>query len=308
MKEASFYAEKADIGLRLDIAISKNLQISRSHAQTLIENGGVRVDGCPCVKSHLLKGGETVTALVPAPKSLAAAPENIPVDILYEDDFLLVVNKPKGMVTHPAPGNESGTLANALLYHCRGGLSTLNGPCRPGIVHRLDKDTSGLLIAAKTDEAHKGLALQIARHSFTRKYEAVCTGKLKNDAGTLDFPLGRNPKDRKKMAVNAKKTRTAVTRFRVIGRYRGYTHLELTLETGRTHQIRVHLSHLGYPIAGDGVYGKAKNPFGLQGQCLFARSISFTHPITGEALSFEAPYPPYFTKTLELLNKTFYPV
>ncbi len=291
--------------MRLDVFVSEQCSVSRSLAQTVIKDGGVKVNGCVCLKSCKLKPGDTVEAAIPAPRALEAVPQDIPVDIVYEDDHLLVVDKPKGMVVHPANGNEDGTLVNALLYRCRGRLSSINGVVRPGIVHRIDKDTSGLLIVAKTDEAHAGLAEQIASHSFIRRYEAVCDGNFGEDSGVCDLPIGRSEKDRKKMAVTQKNSRTARTEWEVLGRYRGYTHLRLTLFTGRTHQIRVHMAHIGHPVTGDGVYGKAKNPFGLVGQCLFARYISFTHPVTGQTLSFEAPYPEYFAKTLEILKNNY---
>ncbi len=291
---------------RLDVFVSEELEISRSLAQSVISDGGVRVNGFVCAKNYRISGGENIEVTLPEIKELEATPEDIPVDIVYEDEHLLVVDKPKGMVVHPAAGNESGTLVNALLYHCRGRLSSINGVIRPGIVHRIDKDTSGLLIVAKTDEAHRGLASQIAAHSFTRRYEAIADGNIKEDRGTIDLPIGRSEKDRKKMAVTYKNSRNAVTHYRVIKRYNGYTHLELTLETGRTHQIRVHLSHIGHPVTGDEVYGSGKsNKFGLVGQCLFARYISFVHPVTNETLSFEADYPEYFTETLEKLNKNY---
>lgn len=305
MKTTALTSNENSAGLRLDVFISENLQISRSLTQMLITEGKVRVNGCNCTKNYRLKGEEEIEVTIPDPVSLDATPEDIPVNIVYEDEYLLVADKPKGMVVHPAHGNESGTLVNALLHHCEGRLSSINGVVRPGIVHRIDKDTSGLLIVAKTDEAHNGLSVQIANHVFTRKYEAICDGVIKEDTGTINLPIGRSDTDRKKMAVNAKRSKEALTHFRVIKRYRGYTHVELTLETGRTHQIRVHLSHMGHPVTGDPVYGNSKNPFGLEGQCLFARFISFMHPITRKVLSFEASYPDYFEKTLEKLEKAY---
>ncbi|MBO7400763.1 MAG: RluA family pseudouridine synthase [Clostridia bacterium] len=305
METMTITVSDIDALTRLDVFVSEQCSVSRSLAQSVIKDGGVKVNGCVCMKSCRLKEGDTVEVKLPPVRELAAAPEDLPVDIVYEDEHLLVVDKPKGMVVHPANGNESGTLVNALLYHCRGRLSSINGVVRPGIVHRIDKDTSGLLIVAKTDEAHNGLAEQIASHSFIRKYEAVCDGNFPEDSGTCDFPIGRSEKDRKKMAVTYKNSREARTDWEVLARYRGYTHLRLTLHTGRTHQIRVHMAHIGHPVTGDAVYGKAKNPFGLQGQCLFARFISFTHPVTGETLAFEAPYPEYFAKTLEKLKSAY---
>ena len=305
MKTTTLTTNENTAGVRLDLYISENLEISRSLTQTLIIDGKVRVNGCPCSKNYRIKGNETVEVTIPDPKNLDASPEDIPVNIIYEDEHLLVADKPKGMVVHPAHGNEKGTLVNALLYHCEGRLSSINGVVRPGIVHRIDKDTSGLLIVAKTDDAHNGLAVQIANHVFTRRYEAICDGVIKEDSGTINLPIGRSDTDRKKMAVNAKRSKEAITHFKVIKRYKRYTHVELTLETGRTHQIRVHLANMGHPVTGDNVYGKAKNPFGLEGQCLFARYISFIHPITKRTLSFEASYPDFFVETLEKLEKAY---
>ena len=229
-------------------------------------------------------------------------PENIPLDIVYEDNDLLVVNKPRGMVVHPATGNYTGTLVNALMYHCGDRLSSINGIIRPGIVHRIDKDTSGLLIVAKNDFAHNILAEQIKEHSFTRKYQAVVIGNVKDDTGTVNAPIGRHQTDRKKMAVTLKNARNAVTHYKVIARYNGYTHVELTLETGRTHQIRVHMAYIGHPVAGDPVYSGKKYLTKLNGQCLHAYYISFTHPRTNEILAFSAPLPEYFTDFLKSIQ------
>ena len=236
--------------------------------------------------------------LLPEPVDDTAAPEEIPLDIVYEDNDLLVVNKPKGMVVHPAAGNRTGTLVNALLAHCGDSLSGINGVIRPGIVHRIDKDTSGLLIVAKNDAAHRSLATQIKAHSFTREYQAVVYGKLRQDDGTIDAPIGRSTADRKKMAVTEKNSRSAVTHYHVLARYDGFTHVALRLETGRTHQIRVHMAWLGHPVAGDPVYGPKKVIASLGGQCLHAGKIGFEHPRTGEWMEFESPLPPYFTKFL----------
>ena len=244
-----------------------------------------------------------IDVIVPDPVELNAEPENIPLDIAYEDDDLLVVNKPKDMVVHPAAGNTSGTLVNALLYYCGDSLSGINGVLRPGIVHRIDKDTSGLLIVAKNDFSHRLLAEQIKEHSFTRKYQAVVYGNFKDDEGTVNAPIGRHPTDRKKMAVTEKNSRNAVTHYRVLGRYNGFTHLELKLETGRTHQIRVHMSYIGHPVAGDAVYGPKKVITSLHGQCLHAYYISFVHPRSGETLTLFAPLPDYFTSFLKSLEE-----
>ena len=239
-----------------------------------------------------------VETTLPPPEPIEALPQDIPVDIVYEDEHLLVVNKPQGMVVHPAPGNPDGTLVNALLHHCAGRLSSINGKIRPGIVHRIDKDTAGLLIVAKTDAAHTGLAEQIAVHSFTRRYRTVVVGNIREDSGTIDKPIGRSGTDRKKFAVTNVNSKPAVTHYRVIERLAGYTHLELTLETGRTHQIRVHMAYMGHPVIGDPVYGNPKHSLGLRGQCLFAEYISFTHPITGEIMSFGAELPDFFKDVL----------
>ena len=236
---------------RLDSLVAQHLDITRSSAAKLIEEGNVTVLGKPASKSLKPKAGETVSVILPPPKDCEALPQDIPVEILYEDDELLVVNKPRGMVVHPAPGNPDGTLVNALLYHCAGRLSGIKGGIRPGIVHRIDKDTSGLLMVAKTDDAHVSLAAQIKEHSFTRVYNAIVYGNIKEDEGTVDLPIGRHPKDRKKMAVTEKNSKHAVTHYKVLERFSGYTFLELRLETGRTHQIRVHMSQKGHAVIGD---------------------------------------------------------
>jgi len=303
MNELRFTAESDDVGQRVDSFVASRSELSRSHVHTLIENGGVTVNGSAVKKNYKISADDVVLVLLPEPEPDDALPQNIPLNIVYEDDWLLVVDKPQGMVVHPANGNPDGTLVNALLYHCAGRLSTINGVIRPGIVHRIDKDTAGLLIVAKTDEAHRGLAEQIAAHSFTRRYEAIVDGNLKEDEFTLDYPIGRSEKDRKKMAVTTKNSRTAVTHCRVLERFGGYTYVELTLETGRTHQIRVHMAHIGHPVTGDSVYGKKTNPFGLVGQCLFAKYIRFTHPITGNEMEFCGELPDFFIKTLEKLRR-----
>lgn len=291
---ALFTADTKDIGTRLDVFVSAAEDVSRSAAQELILNGSVTVNGKASTKNYKIRSGDVVEATLPPPEPIEALPQNIPVDIVYEDDHLLVVNKPQGMVVHPAPGNPDGTLVNALLYHCAGRLSSINGKIRPGIVHRIDKDTAGLLIVAKTDAAHTGLAEQIAVHSFTRRYRAIVVGNIREDTGTINKPIGRSVNDRKKFVVTEVNSKPAVTHYRVIERLVGYTHLELTLETGRTHQIRVHMAYMGHPVAGDPVYGNPKHTLGLRGQCLFAEYISFTHPVTGEIMSFGAELPDFF--------------
>ena len=284
-----------DCGKRLDVFIAEKLNISRSSAQGLeIFYGEKSVP-----KNYRLVGNEIFFVKVPNPQPLDAKPQDIKVDIIYEDDDLLVVNKPQGMVVHPAAGNPDGTLVNALLHICDGRLSSINGQIRPGIVHRIDKDTAGLLIVAKNDFSHQFLAKQIAEHSFTRQYRAILWGNLREDEGTVDAPIGRHRTDRKRMAVTDMASRRAVTHYKVIERSNGFTHTALTLETGRTHQIRVHMAHLGHPVVGDFVYAKGRNTFGLVGQCLFAEKIGFRHPTTNEYLEFNAPLPDFFNAMLK---------
>lgn len=281
---------------RLDKLISDNSELSRSAAAKLIERGFVTVGEKAADKKTVLKSGEIAAVTLPEPEARDILPENIPLDIVYEDEDLLVVNKPKGMVVHPAAGHYSGTLVNALMFHCKDSLSGINGEIRPGIVHRIDKDTSGLLIVAKNDFAHIALSEQIKAHSFTREYQTVVCGCIKQD-GTVNAPIGRAKQDRKKMCVTAENSREAVSHYFVIRNYAGYTHLAVRLETGRTHQIRVHLSYIGHPVAGDEVYGNGK-PKWLAGQCLHAKKIGFIHPRSGEYLEFDSDLPEYFKKFL----------
>ncbi|MCI7758663.1 MAG: RluA family pseudouridine synthase [[Eubacterium] saphenum] len=281
---------------RLDKLISESSELSRSAAAKLIERGLVTVNGKSVDKKTVLKSGEIAVVEIPEPEPQDILPEDIPLDIVYEDEDLLVVNKPKGMVVHPAAGHFSGTLVNALMYHCKDSLSGINGEIRPGIVHRIDKDTSGLLIVAKNDFAHIGLSEQIKAHSFTREYQTVVCGNIKQD-GTVNAPIGRHKLDRKKMCVTAENSREAITHYFVLRNFAGYTHLRVQLETGRTHQIRVHLSYIGHPVAGDEVYGNGK-PKWLCGQCLHAKKIGFVHPRTGEYLEFDSDLPEYFKKFL----------
>lgn len=300
----SFVVEEP--GLRLDKWLAQKLpDMTRSGVQNLIEKGLAFSGKKVLTKNARLSPGDVVTITVPEPSSLNAEPEPIPLDIVYEDGDLLVVNKPKGMVVHPAPGNPNGTLVNALLYHCGDSLSGINGVARPGIVHRIDKDTSGLLIVAKNDFSHVRLAEQIKAHSFTREYSAVVYGRVKEDEGTVDQPIGRHPVERKKMAVlrDSASARNAVTHYRVIKRFQDFTQLCLRLETGRTHQIRVHMAFLGHPVAGDPVYGPKKVITSLKGQCLHAGLIGFVHPRTGEYLEFNSPLPSYFTDFLGKLRE-----
>jgi len=297
--EKVYTAYEDAVGERIDKWIcSQNDELTRNSVQKMINDKMVAVNGKTVSKNYKMSLGDEVLLIIPEPVELSAKPENIPVDIVYEDDDLLVVNKPKGMVVHPAAGNYDGTLVNALLYHCKGRLSSINGVIRPGIVHRIDKNTSGLLIVAKNDFSHAGLAQQIKEHSFTREYEAVVCGKFKEYEGTVNAPIGRHKTDRKKMCVTELNSKEAVTHFRVIEQYEKYAHLRLKLETGRTHQIRVHMKYIGHPVLGDDVYGTEYK--GIDGQCLHAKKIGFIHPRTGEYLEFDSELPEYFG---DILNK-----
>ena len=288
-------------GVRLDAFLSADGALTRSQAARLIAEGRVRVNGKPAAKSARLSGGETVTVDVPQLRETALPPQDIPLDVVYEDDDVIVVNKPTGLVVHPAPGHPDGTLVNALLHHCGDSLSGIGGEKRPGIVHRIDRGTSGLLIAAKNDAAHLALSAQLKDHSLSRPYECLVTGNMKQDSGTVDAPIGRSSADRKKMAV-VPTGRRAVTHWEVVARYPGVTHLCCRLETGRTHQIRVHMAYIGHPILGDTVYGAKKPVPGLTGQCLHATGLRFVHPRTGEPVELHCPLPPEFTAMLQKLQ------
>jgi len=292
-------------GLRADQFLAESVEgLSRSAAQRLLEEGLAERGGRALKKNDRLEPGDRVTVTLPDPEPMDACPEDIPLEIPYEDEDVIVVNKPVGMVVHPAPGHPGGTLVNALLYHCGASLSGIGGQLRPGIVHRIDRDTSGLLIAAKNDAAHLSLAAQLEDHSLYREYEAVVVGNLREDEGIIDLPIGRHPRDRKKMAVDRRGGgRRAVTRWQVLARYPGYTHVRCRLETGRTHQIRVHLAALGHPVLGDTVYGSKKPYPGLVGQCLHARRLTFRHPRSGESITVEEPLPRYFEAVLEKLRR-----
>ena len=293
-----------DRGRRLDQFLADGVEeLTRSAAQRLAEEQRVLLDGRPMKKNYKITGGETLEVSLPDPEPIDAAPQDIPLDIVYEDGDVLVINKPKGMVVHPAPGNPDGTVVNAVLYHCGSSLSGIGGAFRPGIVHRIDKDTSGLLIVAKNDRAHLCLSAQLKDHTLARTYEAVVIGTLKEDRGTVDAPLDRSPKDRKKMAV-VPGGRRAVTHYEVLARYPGYTHVRCRLETGRTHQIRVHMASLGHPIAGDTVYGPARQKYDLQGQCLHARELTFLHPADGRKMHLKCELPGYFTDFLNKLGRS----
>ena len=300
----TFAAEKEDVGTRIDVFLAENMEdLSRSGVQKLIDEGMITLNGGKTKANYKLREKDVIDVTVPEVKEVEILPEDIPLDILYEDEDVIVVNKPQGMVVHPAPGHTSGTLVNALMFHCGDDLSGINGEKRPGIVHRIDKDTSGVLMIAKNDMAHQSLAAQLAEHSITRKYNAVVYNGFNEDEGTVNEPIGRNPQDRKKMAVTQKHSRHAVTHYRVIERMEKFTLIEAQLETGRTHQIRVHMTYIGHPLLGDPVYGPKKQPINLEGQALHARVLGFIHPRTGEYMEFEAPLPPHFEALLERLRK-----
>lgn len=291
-------------GERLDKILSGVLcEYSRSFVQNLFSDGLVNCNKKAVSKSFKPKSGDIIEFTVPEPKEISLEPENIPLDIMYEDNDLLVVNKPRGMVVHPAPGNYSSTLVNALLWHCNGNLSGINGVIRPGIVHRIDKDTSGLLLVAKNDTAHISLSQQISVHSLDREYRAVIHGHLKQTEGVVDAPIGRSPSDRKKMCVTKQNSKNAVTHYNVIEEYKDFSFIKLKLETGRTHQIRVHMAYLGHPVAGDPVYGPKNGVTSLGGQCLHAGLLGFVHPITDEHIKIEASLPEYFTDFLGRIKK-----
>ena len=295
--------EAAEAGLRLDAFLASALpDMSRSGAQKLLDGGLVTLDGKPVKKNHKTAVGQVFSVEIPEPEVTSVEAQDIPLDIVYEDNDVIVVNKPRGMVVHPAPGHPDNTLVNALMHHCGDSLSGINGEIRPGIVHRIDKDTSGLIIAAKNDRAHRALAAQLKDHTLARTYEAVVCGRIKNDSGTIDAPIGRHPTDRKRQSVNAKVSREAVTHYEVIARYNGYTHVCCKLKTGRTHQIRVHMAYIGHPILGDLVYGRKKPEKGLFGQCLHARELEFIHPSTGKTVHLKTELPDYFTEVLSKLG------
>ncbi|MCI8745924.1 MAG: RluA family pseudouridine synthase [Lachnospiraceae bacterium] len=307
MERKKSFEVEGKAGLRIDRYLAEELpELSRSYLQKVIKEGGVCLGGRPLKANYKVNPGDVIELALPPAVETEVEPEDLPLDILYEDSDLIFVNKPKGMVVHPSAGHASGTLVNGLLYHCRGELSGINGVMRPGIVHRIDKDTTGVLVVCKNDRAHNGVAEQLKVHSITRRYRAIVCGDLKNDTGTVDAAIGRHPVDRKRMAVTAKGGKRAVTHYRVLERFGTYTYIECELETGRTHQIRVHMGSIGHPILGDEVYGRGKLPSwmqeirGMQGQVLHAMVLGVTHPSTGEYLEVRAPLPGYF---LELLKK-----
>ena len=297
----SIIAEES--GERIDALLSRTIEgLSRSAAQRLIEKGAVLLNGLPVQKNTRCRTGDIITAEIPETEEVPLVPQDLPLDIVYEDEDLIVVNKERGMVVHPAPGHPDGTLVNALLFHCGDSLSGIGGEKRPGIVHRIDKDTSGLLIVAKNDFAHQALSAQLADRSLSRVYEAVVRGRLREETGTINRPIGRHPTDRKRMAVTEKNSRTAVTHWEVLAYYLGYTYVRCRLETGRTHQIRVHMASIGHPLLGDGLYGAPSPEKGLVGQCLHARELKFVHPRTGENIHLTTDLPDWFQTVLSRLG------
>ena len=304
METRTLQVNPEDTGTRLDAWLAGQLpDVTRSAAARLCEEGRVTAAGKPLAKNYRLGGGEAVSVTLPDPEPVDVAPQDIPLDVVYEDSDVIVVNKPKGLVVHPAPGHPDGTLVNALLHHCGDSLSGIGGELRPGIVHRIDRDTSGLIIAAKNDAAHQKLSAQLQDHTLARIYRCIVIGNLREDSGTVDAPIGRHPVDRKRMAVEPRTGRPAVTHWSVLARYRGFTHVECRLETGRTHQIRVHLASIGHPLLGDVVYGSKKPVPGLAGQCLHARRLRFTHPSTGQLVELECPLPGWFQDVLDRLSR-----
>ena len=303
METLEFNVDASANNIRIDRYLADQCpEHSRSYIQKLLKEEQVLVNGRVIKANYKTQSGDYIEFHIPDPEVLDILPENIPLDILYEDQDILVVNKPKGMVVHPAPGHYTGTLVNAIMYHCKDNLSGINGVMRPGIVHRIDMDTTGSLLICKNDRAHQALAKQLKEHSITRKYHAIVHGRLKEDEGTIDKPIGRHPIDRKKMSVHCTNGREAVTHYRVLKRFQQFTYIECQLETGRTHQIRVHMSSIGHPILGDQVYGPAKCPYKLQGQTLHAKVLGITHPTTGEYMEFDAPLPDYFQGLLEKMH------
>lgn len=303
MEQINFKITKDDEEKRIDTFLVSNLtDISRSRIQKLIEENQITVNDKNINKNYKLKKNDSIIIQIQQPKEIEILPENIPLDIIYEDNDVILVNKPQNMVVHPANGHYTHTLVNGLMYHRKDNLSGINGVMRPGIVHRIDKDTSGILIVAKNDKAHNSLSNQLKDHSMTRVYYAVVCGNLKNDKGTINAPIGRHPIDRKKMAVTLKNSKNAVTHYEVINRFKKYTLIRLKLETGRTHQIRVHMSHIGHPLLGDIVYGNQKQPFNLTGQTLHAKILGFLHPTTNKYMEFETPLPNYFEDILKKLQ------
>mgnify|MGYP004531565811 FL=1 len=303
MNEVVFEITPEMEGERIDKCISNYVEtLSRSYIQKIIKEGKAYINDAPVKSNYKVRVDDKVQFTIPDCEEPDIPPQDIPLDIIYEDKDVLIVNKPKNMVVHPAPGHYEGTLVNAIMYHCHNDLSGINGVLRPGIVHRIDKDTTGSLIICKNDEAHRKIAEQLKEHSITRKYRAIVYGRISNDEGVVDAPIGRHPTDRKKMAINERNGKTAITHYKVLERFEKYTYIECQLETGRTHQIRVHMTSIGHPLLGDEVYGNAKCPFKLEGQTLHAMTIGFIHPSTNQYVEYEAPLPEYFERLLQILR------
>lgn len=304
MEYLSMTVENQENNLRIDKLLSDRIpEQSRSYLQKLIKDGNITVNGNIVKPNYKVQANDLINLSLPEPEEPDILPENIPLDILYEDDDILVINKPKGMVVHPSAGHYTGTVVNAVMYHCNGNLSGINGVMRPGIVHRIDMDTTGAIVICKSDQAHQNLAEQLKVHSITRKYRAIVYGNFKDDNGTITGDIGRHPIERKKMAIVQRNGKPAITHYHVLERFGSYTYIECQLETGRTHQIRVHMASNGHPLLGDELYGPSKCPFHLQGQCLHAMTLGFKHPISGQYVQFEAPLPDYFTHLLQNLRK-----
>ena len=304
MEYLSITVDNQENNLRIDKLLSDRIpEQSRSYLQKLIKDGNITVNGSIVKPNYKVQANDLINLSLPEPEEPDILPENIPLDILYEDDDILVINKPKGMVVHPSAGHYTGTVVNAVMYHCNGNLSGINGVMRPGIVHRIDMDTTGAIVICKSDQAHQNLAEQLKVHSITRKYRAIVYGNFKDDNGTITGDIGRHPIDRKKMAIVQRNGKPAITHYHVLDRFGAYTYIECQLETGRTHQIRVHMASTGHPLLGDELYGPSKCPFHLQGQCLHAMILGFQHPISGQYVQFEAPLPDYFTHLLQNLRK-----
>ena len=301
--DSYLFVIQEDQQMRLDKYLAEQFpEQTRSYLQKLIKEGGVLVNGRSVKTGYQLSCGDEVCVNIPEPKELDVEPQKMELDIVYEDEDVILINKPKGMVVHPAPGHTKDTLVNGLLYHCQGNLSGINGVARPGIVNRIDRDTTGILIVCKNDMAHNSIAAQLKEHSITRRYRALVHGNIKEDKGTVEGPIGRHPVDRKKMAINERNGKPAVTHYQVLERFGNYTYIECVLETGRTHQIRVHMASIGHPLVGDEVYGPAKCPFKLEGQCLHAMVLGFVHPRTGEYMEYSAELPGYFQELLGKLS------
>lgn len=304
MEQYTVVVEPEDIGTRIDVFIADNFdELSRSAVQKLVDDSNISVNKKICKSNYKLRRNDIIEISIPEPVNAEILAEDIKLDILYEDSDLIVINKPQGMVVHPAPGHYTGTVVNALMFHCGNELSGINGCLRPGIVHRIDKDTSGVIMAAKSNVAHQSLAKQLSEHTITRKYNAIVFNKVKEEEGAIDKPIGRHHQERKKMAVTNKNSRSAVTHYKVLEHLSKFTYIEASLETGRTHQIRVHMAYIGHPLLGDLVYGPKRQPFNLNGQVLHARVLGFNHPITGEYMEFEAELPEYFQKLLEKVGR-----